>query len=290
MSTASTVAAIAPGRPMRQGLLATAGRSLWVGIAGIGTIAALAVLAPLIAPYDPTALSLAGGLTPPSAAHWFGTDQLGRDILTRVLYAARIDLQIGTIGVIIPLIMGVVIGLFAGYYAGWQDAILGRVIDVVTAFPFLVLVLAIVAMLGPGLRNFYIAISLVSWVAYARIVRGEALSVRSRGYILAARSLGYGDARIMFRHVLPNVIVPALVFGMSDFVLDILAGASLGFFGLGVQPPTPEWGVMIAEGRNFIITAPWVVIFPGVAIIVTSFFVSLIGDNVSDLVRRVRAP
>ena len=195
-----------------------------------------------------------------------------------------------TIGVIIPLVMGAVVGLVAGYYAGWPDAILGRVIDVVTAFPFLVLVLAIVAMLGPGLRNFYIAISLVSWVAYARIVRGEALSARGRGYILAARSLGYGDARIMFRHLLPNVIVPALVFGMSDFVLDILAGASLGFFGLGVQPPTPEWGVMIAEGRNFIITAPWVVIFPGVATIVTSFFVSLVGDSASDIVRRVHAP
>lgn len=285
----STAAAAVPARPVRRRWLAPAGRSLWVGMIGILTVAVLAALAPLIAPYDPTALALGKGLTPPSAAHWFGTDQLGRDILTRVLYAGRIDLQIGTIGVLIPLVMGAVIGLFAGYYAGWPDALLGRVIDVVTAFPFLVLVLAIVAMLGPGLRNFYIAISLVSWVAYARIVRGEALSVRGRGYILAARSLGFGDLRIMFRHLLPNVIVPALVFGMSDFVLDILAGASLGFFGLGVQPPTAEWGVMIAEGRNFIITAPWVVIFPGVAIIVTSFFVSLIGDNVSDLVRRVRA-
>jgi peptide/nickel transport system permease protein len=286
----NAVTAIASGRPARRRWLATAGWSLRIGLVGIATIAAAAALAPVIAPYDPTALGLAGGLQPPNASHWFGTDQLGRDILTRVLYAARIDLQIGTIGVIIPLIMGVVIGLFAGYYAGWPDAILGRVIDVVTAFPFIVLVLAIVAMLGPGLRNFYIAISLVSWVAYARIVRGEALSVRGRGYILAARSLGYSNARIMFRHLLPNVIVPALVFGMSDFVLDILAGASLGFFGLGVQPPTPEWGVMIAEGRNFIMTAPWVVIFPGVAIIVTSFFVSLIGDSVSDIVRRVHAP
>ena len=286
----SAVSTIALGRPARRRWLATAGWSLRIGLGGILTVGTLAAFAPLIAPYDPTALGLAQGLTPPSTAHWFGTDQLGRDILTRVLYAARIDLQIGTIGVIIPLILGAVIGLVAGFYAGWSDAILGRVIDVVTAFPFLVLVLAIVAMLGPGLRNFYIAISLVSWVAYARIVRGETLGVRGRGYILAARSLGYSDARIMFRHLLPNVIVPALVFGMSDFVLDILAGASLGFFGLGVQPPTPEWGVMIAEGRNFIITAPWVVIFPGVAIIVTSFFVSLIGDSVSDIVRRVRAP
>jgi peptide/nickel transport system permease protein len=142
-------------------------------------------------------------------------------------------------------------------------------------------------MLGPGLRNFYIAISLVSWVAYARIVRGEALSVRGREYMLAARSLGYSDARIMFRHLLPNVVAQAFVFGMSDFVLDVLAGASLGFFGLGVQPPTPEWGVMIAQGRNFIVTAPWVVIFPGLAIVVTSFFVSLIGDGLADTIRRV---
>jgi peptide/nickel transport system permease protein len=285
----SAVSTLAPPRPGARRRAGTIGLQLTLGLVGIAAIGALAALAPLIAPYDPTALGLVGGLQPPSAAHWFGTDQLGRDILTRVLYAARVDLQIGTIGVIIPLVIGAVIGLFAGYYAGWADAILGRVIDVVTAFPFLVLVLAIVAMLGPGLRNFYIAITIVSWVAYARIVRGEALSVRGRGYILAARSLGFSDMRIMFRHLLPNVIVPALVFGMSDFVLDILAGASLGFFGLGVQPPTPEWGVMIAEGRNFIIGAPWVVIFPGVAIIVTSFFVSLIGDSVSDIVRRIHA-
>jgi peptide/nickel transport system permease protein len=274
-------------RARRPQWIAAGGWPLRVGLVGFALIVLLALLAPWISPYDPTALGLAEGLQPPNTAHWFGTDQLGRDILTRVLHAARTDLQIGTIGVIIPLIIGAVLGLFAGYYAGWPDAILGRIVDVVTAFPFLVLVLAIVAMLGPGLTNFYIAITLVSWVAYARIVRGEALSARGRGYILAARSLGYGDVRIMFRHLLPNVMVPAFVFGMSDFVLDILAGASLGFFGLGVQPPTPEWGVMIAEGRNFIITAPWVVIFPGLAIVVTAFFVSLIGDSASDIVRRV---
>jgi peptide/nickel transport system permease protein len=283
MSTYTLVMA----RSRRLAWIVSGGRSLRVGLVGFALIALLALLAPWIAPYDPTALGLADGLQPPNWAHWFGTDQLGRDILTRVLHAARTDLQIGTIGVTIPLIIGAVLGLFAGYYAGWPDAILGRIVDVVTAFPFLVLVLAIVAMLGPGLMNFYIAITLVSWVAYARIVRGEALSARGRGYILAARSLGYGDIRIMFRHLLPNVMVPAFVFGMSDFVLDILAGASLGFFGLGVQPPTPEWGVMIAEGRNFILTAPWVVIFPGLAIIVTAFFVSLIGDSASDIVRRV---
>ena len=282
-----SVSTLALTRPRRPQWIVAGGWSLRVGLVGFALIVLLALLAPWISPYDPTALGLAEGLQPPNTAHWFGTDQLGRDILTRVLHAARTDLQIGTIGVIVPLIIGAVLGLFAGYYAGWPDAILGRIVDVVTAFPFLVLVLAIVAMLGPGLTNFYIAITLVSWVAYARIVRGEALSARGRGYILAARSLGYGDVRIMFRHLLPNVMVPAFVFGMSDFVLDILAGASLGFFGLGVQPPTPEWGVMIAEGRNFIITAPWVVIFPGLAIVVTAFFVSLIGDSASDIVRRV---
>jgi peptide/nickel transport system permease protein len=282
-----SVSTLAVASPRRLQWIAAGGWPLRVGLVGFALIAVLALLAPWITPYDPTALGLADGLQPPNSAHWFGTDQLGRDILTRVLHAARTDLQIGTVGVIVPLIIGAVLGLFAGYYAGWPDAILGRIVDVVTAFPFLVLVLAIVAMLGPGLTNFYIAITLVSWVAYARIVRGEALSARGRGYILAARSLGYGDLRIMFRHLLPNVMVPAFVFGMSDFVLDILAGASLGFFGLGVQPPTPEWGVMIAEGRNFILTAPWIVVFPGVAIVVTAFFVSLVGDSASDMVRRV---
>lgn len=258
-----------------------------IGLLGIVAITLLAIFAPLVSPYDPTALNTGLGLTPPSLEHPFGTDQLGRDVFARVLYGARIDLQIGAIGVAIPLVIGVIVGLIAGYYGGWLDVLIGRVIDVVVAFPFLVLVIAIVAMLGPGLVNFYIAVSLVSWVAYARIVRGETLVAKRREYVLAARSLGYRDARIMFRHILPNVVAPTFVFGMSDFVLDILAGASLGFFGLGVPTPTPEWGVMIADGRNFIITAPWVVVFPGLAIIVVGFFFSLLGDSLADQVRRV---
>jgi peptide/nickel transport system permease protein len=204
-----------------------------------------------------------------------------------VLYGARIDLQIGFFGVTIPLIIGTAIGLLMGYYGGVLDAVVGRVVDIVTAFPFLVLVIAIVAMLGPGLVNLYIAISVVSWVAYARIVRGETLLHKTKEYVLVARALGYRDARIMFRHILPNVIAPSIIFGVSDFVLDVLLGASIGFFGLGVQPPTPEWGVMIAEGRSFILTAPWVVVFPGLAIVLLGFFMSLIGDSLADSVRRV---
>jgi peptide/nickel transport system permease protein len=150
-----------------------------------------------------------------------------------------------------------------------------------------VLVIAIVAMLGPGLENLYVAIVLVSWVAYTRIVRGEVLLHKNREYVLAARSLGYRDARIMFRHILPNVIPAAIIFGVSDFALDVLLGASVGFFGLGVQPPTPEWGSMIAEGRNFILSAPWVVVYPGLAIVLVGFFMSLIGDHFADTIRRV---
>ena len=260
-----------------------------IGFVGLTLIVLAALFASFLTPYDPTAIDVTTGLSGPSTQHLFGTDQLGRDIFSRVLYGARIDLLIGFVGVAIPLVAGVAIGLVAGYYGGWLDAVVGRIIDVVVAFPFLVLVIAIVAMLGPGLVNFFIAVSLVSWVAYARLVRGETLVAKNREYVLSARALGYRDARIMFRHILPNVVAPAFVFGMSDFVLDILAGASLGFFGLGVPSPTPEWGVMIAEGRNFMITSPWVVVFPGLAIVVLGFFASLIGDAFADAIRRVDA-
>jgi peptide/nickel transport system permease protein len=275
--------------PVRRRLRLVAGTdwSMRIGLAGIALLALAAAFAPLILSGDPIKLNLAEGLQPPSLAHWFGTDQLGRDVLTRVIYGARVDLQIGAIGVAIPLAIGLVLGLLAAYFGGWVDALIGRLIDVVIAFPFLVLVIAIVAMLGPGLINLYIAISLVSWVLYARIVRGEVLALRSREYVLAARSLGFGDARIMFRHVLPNAIAPAFVFAMSDFALDVQLGATLTFFGLGVQAPTPEWGLMIAEGRNLMFTAPWIVIFPGLAIIVVSFLVSLIGDGLADRVRGI---
>jgi peptide/nickel transport system permease protein len=260
-----------------------------IGIVGIAAIVLLAIFAPLVTHFDPTAIDPVSALQSPSLAHPFGTDMYGRDVLARVLFGARIDLQIGIIGVAIPLVCGTAIGLVAGFYGGWIDAVIGRVIDVVVAFPFLILVIAIVAMLGPGLLNFYIAVSLVSWVAYARIIRAEVLSARGREYVLAARMLGYSDTRIMFRHLLPNVVPAVFVFAMSDVVLDILTGASLGFFGLGVQPPTPEWGVMIADGRDFITTAWWMVAFPGLAIIVTGFFFSLLGDGLADFVRRFDA-
>lgn len=265
------------------------GWSRRIGLIGVLLIVLAAVCAPLLTPYSPTSEDLSAILQAPSWRHPFGTDQLGRDILTRVLFGARTDLEIGFIGVTVPMVIGTALGLLAGYYGRWFDVVIGRLIDIFMAFPFFVLVIAIVAMLGPGLRNLYIAIAVVSWVAYARLVRGETLSARRREYVLAARSLGYGDWRIMFRHLLPNVIAPAFVWAMSDFVLDILAGASLGFFGLGVQPPRPEWGVMISDGQNFITTASWLVAFPGLAIVVVGFFFSLLGDGVADYVRRLES-
>jgi peptide/nickel transport system permease protein len=260
-----------------------------IGVIGVALIVLIAVVGPLLIPTSPNELHLEDALQAPSWQHPFGTDQFGRDVLSRVVSAARIDLQIGFFGVTIPLIIGTAIGLTAGYAGGWFDVVSGRVIDVVTAFPFLVLVIAIVAMLGPGLVNLYIAIAVVSWVAYARILRAETLTRKRREYVLSARGLGYSNVRIMFRHLLPNVLPLALVFAMSDFVLDILVGASLGFFGLGAQPPTAEWGVMIADGRSFMTTAPWLVLFPGFAIITVGFFFSLLGDGVADYVRRLDA-
>ena len=265
--------------------LTPGGWSLRIGVAGLALIALAAVGAPLLTRYDPLALDLAHVRTPPGWGHPFGTDNLGRDVLARVLYAARIDLQIGAIGVAVPLLLGTAIGLLAGYLGGWVDALVGRVTDVVIAFPFLVLVIAIVAMLGPGLFDLYVAITVASWVLYARIVRGEALALRSREFIVAARSLGFRLPRILVRHVLPNAVAPALVFAMSDFALNVQIGATLSFFGLGVQPPTPEWGLMIAETRSFMLTAPWMVVCPGLAIITLSLFVSLVGDGLADLVR-----
>lgn len=271
----------------RPAWLGGGGWSLRVGIVSFAIIVLAAIFAPLVTVYDPLALDLANALKPPSLQHWMGTDHLGRDVLTRVIYAARIDLQIGAIGVTLPLIVGTIAGLYAGYYGGWVDAVIGRIVDVIIAFPFLVLVIAIVAMLGPGLVNLYIALTVVSWVLYTRIIRAETIALKKREYILAARNLGYGDLRIMFGHILPNAIAPALVFAMSDFALDVQVGATLSFFGLGAQPPTPEWGLMIAESRSMMLTAPWVVVGPGIAIVLVSLVVSLIGDGLADRVRRL---
>ena len=240
------------------------------------------ICAPLLTPYDPVKNDLSQAFQPPGSEHWFGTDNFGRDIFTRMLYAARTDLQIGVFSVITPLLLGSLIGLLSGYFGGWFDSVMMRLVDIVISFPFIVLIIAIISILGTGLFNLYLAIALVGWSAYARIVRAEVLVIKQQEYILAARGMGYGHGRILFRHILPNVISSALVFAMSDVVLCILLGASLSFLGLGVQPPTPEWGAMIAEGRNFIINAWWIATIPGLGIIVTGLGFSLLGDGLAE--------
>ena len=243
------------------------------------------LLGPGLSPYDSAAIDLRGALQTPNSAHWLGTDNLGRDLLTRILVAARLDLQIALVCVLLPFIMGSLIGAISGYIGGKFDAIIMRLVDILWAFPFYVLVIAIVGTLGPGLANMYLAFTLVVWISFARIVRGEVLILKRAEYVLAARVLGYSHARIILRHVLLNAITPAIVFAMADIVLTILAVTSLSFLGLGIQPPAAEWGLMIAEGRNFIFDAWWISTFPGLAIIFTGITFMLLGDGIDDLLR-----
>jgi peptide/nickel transport system permease protein len=244
---------------------------------------AVALLAPLIAPFDPIAQDLNVTLHPPEAAHWLGTDNFGRDVLSRLIWGTRIDLLMGFFGVLFPFVIGVTVGAVSGYAGGIVDAVLMRLLDVTISFPFFVLIIAIVATLGPGLSSFYIALALVGWVSYARLVRSQFLVLKQSDFVLAARCLGFSRKRIVFKHILPNAIMPAVVFSMSDAVIDILLGSSLSFLGLGIQPPTAEWGVMIADGKSFIATAWWISLFPGIAIIILAIGFSLLADGFAEL-------
>lgn len=259
--------------------------ALLIGGILVALVVIIAIIGPGIAPYDPIKHNYSERLLAPGPGHWLGTDKFGRDLLSRTLYATRIDLQIGIICVIFPFIIGVILGCISGYYGGIVDAILMRLVDLTVAFPFYILVIVILAILGQGVRNMYIAITMVGWIAYAKLIRGDILVAKNMEYVLAARTLGYSDVRIILRHLLPNVITPSIVFAMTDVVLCILAAASLGFLGLGVQAPTPEWGVMIAEGREYIVTAWWLSTLPGLAIAVVGIAFSLFGDGLADLLR-----
>jgi peptide/nickel transport system permease protein len=262
---------------------------LIVGVVLVVLIALSAIFAPLIAPYDPNQQDLLHALEPPfSPGHLLGTDQYGRDLLSRVLYAGRVDLLIAFAATTVTCTFGSLYGLLAGYAGGRVDSVLMRIVDIVFAFPLIVLVLAIIAILGGGLLNMLIAMWAVTWVAYARIVRGEVLVLKQREYTTAARALGYGNWRIMFRHVLPNAAAPALVFAMVDAVNNVSIGAALGFLGLGVSDSTAEWGKMIADAQEYIATNWWLAAVPGVAIALFGVGLSLIGDNLADQLRGER--
>ncbi|MBB4062862.1 ABC transporter permease [Gellertiella hungarica] len=284
----TTLDRIAPARPNR--LSGFAARALkrpafLAGFAILGASLLLALFPAAIAPYDPLAFDMTAIQQGPSLAHPFGTDGFGRDVLSRVIWAYRVDMQMAFFATVFAMLIGLTTGALVGFYGGIADAIFGRVVDAVITFPFLVLVIAIVAVLGPGLVNMYVAITAVNWVYYARLTRAEIMAQKAQDYAAAARVLGYSDARIIFRHLLPNAISPVIVYWMTDMALAILLGSSLGYLGLGAQPPAAEWGVLIAEGRNFIMTAWWISLMPGIAIVVTGLGFSLLGDSLADLLR-----
>ncbi|MBY5713770.1 ABC transporter permease [Rhizobium leguminosarum] len=243
----------------------------------------VAIAAPLVAPYDPIMQNAEVRLQAPSLLHPFGTDNFGRDILSRVIWGARLDLQMALIGVIFPFLIGTTVGTIAGFFGGIVDALFMRLVDIILAFPFLVLMLSIIAILGPGLGSFYIAMALVGWVSYARLIRAQMLVLKGSDYAVAAVSLGFSRPRIMFRHLLPNAIAGSIVFSMSDATLVLLSGAAVSYLGLGVQPPIAEWGVMVAEGQSFITTAWWITLFPGLSIVCLAFGFSMLGDALGEL-------
>jgi peptide/nickel transport system permease protein len=263
-------------------------RNLLAGGIIVFAVVLLALFAPVLAPRGPQETDYSARLKPPGREHLFGTDNLGKDTFSRVLYGARIDLKVGILSVISPFLIGLLLGCLAGYYGGKLDTLLMRVVDVVQAFPFLVLVIAIVAVLGPGLTNMYIAVAMVAWVSYARLIRGEILVAKHREYVEAARAVGMRDPRIIGRHILPNVISSAVVYAMADVILYIVLAASLSYLGLGARPPAPEWGAMIVEGQGFMATAWWTSFFPGLAIVVTGIGFSFLGDGLADALRPTR--
>jgi len=258
---------------------------LVIGGSMLLALAAAALLAPALSSGDPNAQNFEAILQAPSLAHPFGTDNFGRDVFTRVLYGAQIDLRIGVLAIIFPFLFGSLAGAVAGYYGGWVDAVVMRTVDVITAVPFLVLIIAIVSFLGSGEMNIFLAIGAVGWVTYSRLVRGEVLREKNLEYVAAVRSLGFPRRRIILRHLLPNAVAPAIIFLASDVILVILTTATLGFLGLGIRPPAPEWGMMISEGREFLSSGWWVAAMPGFACMYAGLAFILLGDGIADILR-----
>lgn len=259
------------------------GRSLFaIGLVILLLLAGAAIFAPTLARHSPTEQNLGNDLMPPSPQHLFGTDKLGRDILSRVLYGARISLLVGLSAVAISCLIGVSLGSLSGYLGGWTDHLIMRLIDVLLAFPGILLAIAFTAVLGPGLKHVILALCLIGWTAYARLVRGEILALREREFVHAARALGGAPGRIICRHMLPNLLPPLLIQATFGMAAAILAEGSLSFLGLGAQPPTPSWGAMLNEGRQFLLVAPHLTAFPGLAIMLAIFGLNLVGDGLRD--------
>ena len=242
----------------------------------------MAVAAPIIAPFNPTRVNPIDALQPPSSWYWMGTDAFGRDTLSRVIWGSQTSVQIGFVAVTISVVGGAILGLFSGYHRGWIDLLVMRLTDVMLAFPGILLALVIIAVLGRNLTSAMIAVGISAMPAYIRVVRSSVLSVRGNEYVVAAQVIGCGSNRILLRHILPNVIAPVIVLATLGIPSAIIAGASLSFLGLGVQPPTADWGEMLSSGRNQFALAPWLSIFPGLAIVITVLSINLFGDGLRD--------
>lgn len=256
---------------------------LWIGLGIVLAMSFIALLAPWIAPYDPTTLHLEHILAPPSSTFFLGTDALGRDVFSRLLFGARVSLWVGFVSVSISVVIGLTLGLLAGYFGGWTDELIMRGVDVMLCFPSFFLILAVIAFLEPSLTNIMIVIGLTSWMSVARLVRAETLSLRERDFIAAAALAGSSSKRIILIHILPNALAPVLVSATLGIAGAILVESSLSFLGLGVQPPFPSWGNMLMEGKDVLEIAPWLSLYPGLAILVTVLGYNLLGESLRDI-------
>lgn len=260
--------------------------SLLVGMIMFAALILLTVFIPYISPYDPSEQNLSAFLQPPSAVHWLGTDQLGRDLFTRLIYAARTDLKIMVLAEIIPFCIGVFLGMLAGYYGKWIDTVITLLSDTLIAFPFYLIVIIVAFASGAGERGIYITFILVGWIVFARVVRGLSASFRNQEWVASAQTLGLPGVRIILRHLLPNVLPQAVVVLMTDMIGLLVAIVTLGYLGIGITPPTPDWGTMISDGQPFITTAWWLSAVPGFAVVYTGIALSLLGDGLADIWRK----
>ena len=262
--------------------LRTKNRNILIGMSIVMCLVFIAVFAPLVAPHDPTEANLEARLEPPSKEYLFGTDHLGRCILSRVIYGTRVSLLVGVTVISASLLIGLVLGTASGYFGGLVDEVIMRLVDGFLAIPSMFLALALAGALGPGLTNMMIALIVVEWTSYARVVRGSILSIKDQEFVVASRGLGAGDVYILARHILPNIISPVIVIATLGIGYAILAAAGLSFLGFGVQPPTPEWGSMLDSGRLFLRKAPHIMVFPGLAIMITVLAFNFLGDGLRD--------
>lgn len=266
--------------------VARSNTALVVGLLILAVIVALAIAAPALTRWDPIEPDPLNALLPPSGTHLFGTDNLGRDIFSRVLYGARSDLTLASVAVLAPFAIGLAVGITCGYAGGWFDVIVMRVADIVTAFPFFILVISLVFVLGGGVWTIFIAITAVSWVAYARIVRAETMVVRNTEFVSACQVGGITTPRILLRHIAPNVLTQAVVYAMSDIVMNVGVIVTLSYFGLGIVPPTPDWGAMMADGQQFLAAGYYgLTLFPAAAVVLTSLALSLVGEGLAHVLR-----